>query len=241
MTVSHSGRSPAIPDPEALLDRWLEDARRLAPLAGRELWLAEGSMLLSGWSEPHRAYHTTEHLAEVLAALDELTEALPLRPTDALLARAVAWFHDLTYDPRATPGSNEHRSAMMARDHLHRLGVEDQTVDAVEAGVLMTQTHEIPTGTPHTGLMEAFHDADLWILSAPPERYAAYRAQVREEYAHVPDVAFRQGRGEIMGGFLGRERIYRTDHAHRAWTRQARENLAAEVAELTGQAPPDGV
>ena len=59
-------------DAEHLLDRWLADAQVVAPLAGRDLWLAEGSLLLTGWSEPHRRYHTTGHLAEVLTALDEL-------------------------------------------------------------------------------------------------------------------------------------------------------------------------
>lgn len=225
---------------EPLLDRWLDDAELLAPRAGHDLWLHEGSMLLHGWAEPHRRYHTPEHLHEVLTALDELAATGPLDAGEALLARAVGWYHDLYYDPRAAPGSNEQRSATMARDHLHRLGVADPVVDAVEACVLMTQTHEIPAGTPHTGLMEAFHDADLWILSAPPARYAAYRAQVREEYAHVPDEPFAQGRTQIMAGFAARERIYRTDHANRAWTGRARTNLAAELDDLRGQRP-DGV
>ena len=222
------------PDPEALLDRWLEDAAALAPHAGRDLWLAEGSLLLRGWSEPHRSYHTTEHLAEVLAAVDELAPTTGLSDHDALLARAVGWYHDLAYDPRAAPGSNEHRSATLARDHLHRLGVEDVVVDLVETGVLMTATHEVEGELPHTPVLEVVHDADLWILAAPQERYARYREQVRREYAHVPDDAFRAGRAAIMGGFLGRERIYRTDHAHDRWTGRARTNLAAEVEELTG-------
>lgn len=219
---------------EALLDRWLDDAELLAPRAGRDLWLAEGSQLLGRWSQPHRRYHTVEHLDEVLVALDELADAGALDTGEALLARAVAWFHDVHYDPRAAAGSNEHRSATMARDHLHSLGVDGRLVAAVEAGVLMTAAHEVEAGAPHTRMVQGFHDADLWILSAPAERYAAYRAQVREEYAHVRDEAFRAGRAQIMGGFAGRERIYLTSHAHAGWTARARENLAAELADLRG-------
>lgn len=220
-------------DAEALLDRWLQDAARLAPEAGRDLWLAEGSLLLSGWSEPHRRYHTLEHLAEVLAALDELQGAGALTEDEAPLARAVAWYHDLHYDPRAAPGSNEHRSATLARDHLHRLGVETGLVEVVEAAVLMTATHETDPDGPHTPMVEAFHDADLWILSAPPERYARYREQVRQEYAQVPTEAFRTGRAQIIGAFLARPRIYRTDHARARWTKRARANVSLELAELT--------
>ena len=215
---------------EALLDRWLEDAALLAPAAGRDLWLTEGSLLLRGWSEPQRRYHTTEHLTEVLAALDELQAADAVTADEALVARAVGWYHDLAYDPRAAPGSNEHRSATLARDHLHQLGVDDGTVDAVEAGVLMTLDHEATGEGGPTG--DAVHDADLWILSAPPPRYAAYRAQVREEYAHVPDEAFRVGRLAVMGPLAARERLYRTAHAHEHWGGRARANLQAELAEL---------
>ena len=218
---------------EDLLDRWLEDAALLAPDAGRDLWLAEGSLLLQRWSEPHRRYHTPQHLAEVLAAIDQLTVAGPLTADDALLARTVGWYHDLAHDPRATQGSNEHRSATLARDHLHRLGVEPATVDAVEAGTLMTIAHEIPCGTTSAAALQAVHDADLWILSAPPERYAAYRAQVREEYSHVPDHAFRAGRRAILAAFLDRDRLYRTDHAHARWTDLARANLTLEIGALS--------
>lgn len=219
--------------PEDLLDRWLSDAARLAPDAGRELHLVEGSLLLTGWSEAHRSYHTLEHLAEVLTALGELEVAGALDADEALLARVVGWYHDLHYDPRAAPGSNEHRSATLARDHLHRLGVDPDLIEAVEDAVLMTATHETRPQGGHTRMQEAFHDADLWILSAPPDRYARYREQVREEYAHVADEQFRAGRRAVMEGFLGRDRLYVTDHAHERWTARARENLRLEVEELT--------
>lgn len=216
---------------EALLDRWLADASLLAPDAGRDLWLAEGSLLLRGWAEPQRRYHTTEHLTEVLAALDELAQTGAMGADEALVARTVAWYHDLAYDPRAAPGSNEHRSATLARDHLHRLGVDDGVVDEVERGVLMTLDHEGAAGRP---AHDAMHDADLWILSAPPERYATYREQVRAEYAHVPDDAFRSGRLAIMAPFAQRERLYRTDHAHTRWSERARTNLTREIEDLRG-------
>lgn len=232
---------------EPLLDRWLADAAALAPDAGRELWLAEGSLLLRSWSEPHRRYHTVEHLTETLAAVDELERAGAVDADEALVARAVLWYHDVVYDPRATAGSNEQRSAMMARDHLHRLGVHPGTVDAVEAGVLVTLGHEVrpdlPAEVAAPRMLDAVHDADLWILAAPERRYAAYREQVRAEYAHVPDADFRRGRAAIMGPFLHRERLYRTAPAHAAWTAQARTNLAAELADLGTDpgTPPDGV
>ena len=228
---------------EPLLDRWLADAAQLAPDAGRDLWLAEGSLLLRGWSEPHRRYHTLEHLGETLTALDELELAGALDADEALVGRGVLWYHDLVYDPRAAAGSNEHRSAMMARDHLHRLGVHTTTIDAVEAGVLMTDGHQVPSRAAAPRMLDAVHDADLWILGAAASRYAAYRVQVREEYAHVADPDFRRGRSAVMAPFLQRARIYRTEHADLGWTQRARTNLAGELGDLGAEegTPPDGV
>lgn len=226
---------------EHLLDRWLADAAVLAPEAGSQRWLAEGARLVHDWSQGHRTYHGIEHLAEVLDALDELSAADQIATTESLLARVIAWYHDVVYDPRARAGSNEQRSAAMARDHLHHLGVGNDWVDAVEHGVLMTQAHDVDLPamgrSAPSAVLNAFHDADLWILSSPAERYAAYRAQVRAEYRHIPDDLFRSGRAQIMGTFAARPRIYRTEHAHEHWTARARINLAGELADL-GQEPP---
>ena len=90
--------------------------------------------------------------------------------------------------------------------------------------------HEL-TGTPLAG---AFHDSDLWILSAPPGRYDEYTAQVREEYAAVPDDVFRAARASILRPFLDRETIYATEFARESWEDAARVNLAAELGLLIG-------
>ena len=62
----------------------------------------------------------------------------------------------------------------------------------------MTDGHNAPA---EDALTAAFHDADLWILSAPQERFDAYCAQVREEYAFVPQDAYRAGRTAVLRPF----------------------------------------
>src|SRR5262245_28096498 len=64
------------------------------------------------YSEPHRAYHTLQHLAEAfdtLAACGDRVE----RWDEVLFA---LWFHDAIYDTRRH--DNEERSADWARDEL---------------------------------------------------------------------------------------------------------------------------
>lgn len=94
-----------------------------------------------------------------------------------------------------------------------------------------------PSGTTHRapgGLGAAFHDADLWILSALPERFDEYCAQVRAEYAAVPDEAFAAGRTAVLLPFLRRDTVYATRHARRVWNERARLNLARELSRLSG-------
>lgn len=215
-----------------LVGSWLADIAVLAPDAGPEAWRAEAALLVRGWSEPHRRYHTLEHLAEVLAALGDLEDAGAVSPEGARVARVAAWYHDLAYDPRAEPGSNEHRSAQLARDHLHRLGVATPVVDAVEEAVLLTVDHAAGTrrGSAEPQVLHAFQDADLWILAAPPDRFDAYCAQVREEYAHVPPATYAAARAAILRRLVAGT-VYRTAPAQ-AWTPRARDNVGRELARL---------
>lgn len=215
---------------------WDADATILAPEAPPALREAEADYLLRCWSEPHRHYHDLQHLDEVLQAVESLTAAGETDTVGARLARVAGWYHDAAYDPSAAPGSNEHRSAALARDHLNALGVAPGNVDVVEALILMTVDHDAAGDPPvlasrrHTAAV--LHDADLWILASPERRYREYSGQVRAEYVHVPDDLFVRGRAAILGGFARREHLYRTRHARTHWEPRARTNLLAELRRL---------
>ncbi|PRY49113.1 putative metal-dependent HD superfamily phosphohydrolase [Knoellia remsis] len=186
--------------------------------------------LLRRWSEPHRDYHDLRHLDEVLAALTELR---PSALDDDLAWAAVvfaAWFHDAVYDATA-PEDNERASAEMARDALSRCGVDSATVELVGELVEESATHDV---TQTRGPRATFHDADLWILAAPLDRFDDYCSAVRREYADVPDDAYAAGRAAILGPFLDRADTYRTEHARRRWEPRARANLRVELDRLSG-------
>ena len=212
----------------ALQTWWTLDIAELAPRAHHDTVAAIGADLRRRLEEPHRSYHTAHHLVELFWALEDLENARELNAREATVARVAGWFHDAVYDP-ASSGDNEIRSAELAARDLQALGFDTDDAKTVRDLVLATQTHELTTDR----LRASFHDADLWILSAPPERYAEYTRQVREEYAAVPDDAFRSGRAAILGPFLARETIYATEHAREHWEDAARVNLAAELKELT--------
>lgn len=181
-------------------------------------WRAE---LERRWAEPHRRHHDREHLADVLAALDELAEAG--EPFDREPVRTAAWFHDAVYDPRR--GDNEEHSAELT---IELLGESDAAAEVARL-VRITGGHVVESGDENAA---ALCDADLSVLGADPERYRRYAAGVREEYAHVPEAEFRRARAEILSGFLERPSLYATPSGRTRWEAAARTNLTTEIHDL---------
>jgi len=184
-----------------------------------------GADLLRRWSEPHRAYHDAEHLAEVLAALDQLADPVPRT------VRLAAWFHDAVYDPQRA--DNEEQSAELAEVTLSDTGLDPAEVVEVQRLVRLTATHDVAADDADGQLL---CDADLAILGSPSTRYARYTEAVRREYGHVSEPEFRAGRTRILRGFLDRSAIDRTSIGHERWEAAARRNLTEEIAAFEG--PP---
>lgn len=218
-----------VPD-TTLLDGWIADIVALVPTADPATVRREGAALLTRWSEPHRSYHTLQHLAEMLAAIDDLAPASELDERETRLARVAAWLHDAVYDVRAPAGDSERRSARLARDLLVSLHFEASDIQVVEELILLTIDH----GTRLPGpLADVFTDADLAILAAQQARFDEYCTQVRAEYAHVPDAAYATGRSEILAALVDRPEVYRTEFGRHAWTAAARTNVGRELDRLS--------
>ena len=176
--------------------------------------------------QPHRRYHTPEHLREMVAEVTRLAGDVPPE-----VAGAIA-FHDVVYDPRRD--DNEQASATRARVDL--TGVVDAgVVAAVARLVLVTAGHEVAADDRSGALVV---DADLWILASGADRYDRYVADVRAEYAHLDDAAWRTGRRRV----LHRLRAHLAADGYRfgppddraARTRRALANIDREVARLAG-------
>jgi len=184
------------------------------PLSGRDD-LREA--LLAAYAAPSRGYHDTRHLAEVLARIAELATSTAFDRDVVVLA---AWFHDAVYD--GAPGAEE-RSARWA------LVADIPAAEEVARLVRMTEHHQ-PADDDVNGCV--LSDADLAILAAPAGRYDEYTADVRREYAHVPDNLFAAGRGQILGELLAKPTLFHTAHARQQWESAARANVERELSAL---------
>ncbi|WP_222854132.1 HD domain-containing protein [Fodinicola acaciae] len=178
-----------------------------------------GAGLVERWREPHRRYHTVEHLTAMLDVIDAYAHAA----NDPDAVRLAAWFHDAIYAPKRT--DNEEASAALAGRMLSSAGLPPARVAEVRRLVLLTRTHD-PAPKDTNGALLC--DADLAVLAGSAEAYAAYVFAVRQEYAHVSDPAFAAGRAEVLREILALPRIFRL--LPESYENAARANVHAELS-----------
>jgi len=180
--------------------------------------------LVRMYSESSRHYHNLEHIAEVLKVAGRLRKFAE-NPNAVMLA---AWYHDAVYDPKQN--DNEAKSADFSKKVLEELGVSSPMIATVTELILAT-AHM----TPHvlTADVRVLLDADLAILGSGETRYLRYAADIRREYAWVPDAEYAAARIAVLDGFLARQRIFHTDILFLEGEGSARRNMLAERASLT--------
>jgi predicted metal-dependent HD superfamily phosphohydrolase len=185
------------------------------------------SDLVCAYSQPHRHYHTLDHIAALLRLLTQHGAAV----ADCDAVRLAILFHDVVYDPAR--GDNEAASAALAARQFAGLGFPGPLIAEVERFILATRhgpDAEIAAADADVALLL---DLDLAVLAAPWDEYHAYAQAIRREYALYPDAVYRPGRRRVLEGFLARDHIYRTEWLRALCEAPARTNLTREIAALT--------
>lgn len=186
--------------------------------------------VIAAYEQPWRHYHDVRHLDEVLARIGEICSEATDLGVDQQVVTLAAYFHDVVYDTGgSTHPSNEEASAQCAQAWLTSAGLDRATVDEVARLVRGTADH---ASDPSDVSAAVLYDADLAILAAAPDRYAEYAADVRREYAAVPDADFAAGRSQVLRSLLDRPSVYATAYGQDRWERVARANVEAELSVL---------
>jgi predicted metal-dependent HD superfamily phosphohydrolase len=178
-------------------------------------------MIVRAYSEPHRAYHNLNHIADCLAQLAPVPDA-----GDRNAVELALWLHDVVYVPGAS--DNEGRSAAWAVDLCRSAALPPEFGRRVSDLILATR-HDVPATTPDAQLMV---DVDLSILGREPAVFDGYEAAIRLEYRRVPQIVYRLGRGKILRGFLARPAIFTTAWFHSRYESAARHNIERSLARL---------
>jgi predicted metal-dependent HD superfamily phosphohydrolase len=141
--------------------QWTELWPRLAARGDAAvLW----ATLRRAYSEPHRRYHTLQHLEHCLR---EFGAVRPLAQ-NPLSAELALWFHDVRYDTHAA--DNEEESARLADSALAGAGLPEDFRARV-VGLILDTKHAKPPASPDGALVV---DADLSILGQEPGRFAEF-------------------------------------------------------------------
>jgi len=178
--------------------------------------------LEAAYVEPARVYHTADHIRDCLAQFD-LCPQIATRPDEV---EAAIWYHDAVYQPGAS--DNEDSSARLAKISLTDAGAPLEIAHRIADLVLATQHLSIP-GEPDADLL---CDVDLSILGRTAGVFDRFERRIRQEYAWVPEPAYRTGRTRILEGFLERRSIFQTDFFRDRYEAPARANLARILKEL---------
>jgi predicted metal-dependent HD superfamily phosphohydrolase len=171
------------------------------------------------YAGPGRFYHTLDHVQNVL----ETVESLSPYTRNLNAVKLAAWLHDVIYDSKAS--DNEDRSADYAERLCEKLSIPEGRL--VAALIWKTKSHDADGDADAQVLI----DADLAILGESESVYRTYGEKIRQEYAWVPESAYRKGRQRVLRNFLNRPRIF---HLLSRLEQPARQNLAAEIAQLAG-------
>lgn len=181
----------------------------------------EWQLIEDYYTEPHRRYHTLQHLSEMFWLLKEYyKEELPLTTVLAV------FYHDLIYS--ALRSDNEKQSAQIAKEKLTAWQLPDETVNKVEELILLTANHSTGSDAEAT----IFLDADMAILGSEPDHYEQYRKGVREEFSIYPDFIYNRGRKQFLQKTILQPRIYQSDFFSSRFEAQARINIQNEINQL---------
>ena len=187
--------------------------------------------LLARLSDPGRRYHGLHHVALLWQRHRVLGAGLPVTgaPWHALLACAVG-FHDAVHDPQRR--DSEARSAALWR--AARPALDPAGVEWVAGTILATADHL--GARPEPGMDGAAWAARAWMLDLDltplGEARAVFEANtalLREEYAHLSDAAWTEGRCGFLRRLAAHGGLYRSPAIAAVFDGPTRANLVRET------------
>jgi len=194
--------------------------------AASNLWVT----LSNRYTEEHRRYHTLSHISELLV-LSRASRELLKCPS------CVDWailYHDVIYD--ASSKTNEEDSAELFALEVSSpflSGSEDarRMGELVYEYIIATKKHDV--GASEDRDLQLFVDWDMSVLGREQSGYAAYVAQVRQEYSHLTSEAWAAGRSAFLEHTLASGAfIFATPEVRGVREDQAKQNMAWELSVL---------
>jgi predicted metal-dependent HD superfamily phosphohydrolase len=179
--------------------------------------------LVAHYEGDGRYYHNLQHIQNVL----EIIESVRTYANDVAAIKLAAWFHDVVYDVQRS--DNETQSAIYAANVLKKLGIDAATITKVSRMIRATKHNR---GCPEDIDCQIMLDADLATFASDWDLQIEIEEAIRQEFAFVPDDAYREGRKVVLQNFLRRDRIYCTEVIYNEREAWARRNIERAIEAL---------
>ncbi len=148
------------------------------------------NVLLAMWNESHRAYHTQNHLLDLIEQINEnKSQYKSQKDYDKMILCAL--FHDCVYDPMRN--DNEEKSAEFFMNCCQE---KNQDILDIKQMILDTKTHEATTP-----LSEKFNELDMNIVERDFNQLLEWERGIREEYKAYGDM-YKMGRIQFLESLL---------------------------------------
>jgi predicted metal-dependent HD superfamily phosphohydrolase len=176
------------------------------------------------YSEPVRAYHTLEHICDLI----DIATPYVSKITDFNAVQLAIFFHDIIYDP--TSSLNEDESAELFVDVMSKY-LDENLVKKVTSYILATKSHHPPNLDDRD--LCFFLDFDMSILGRGRDEYSLYTNKIRREYKHVDEISFNKGRSAFLRKILASNNtVFSTPEFLSEMELKARSNIEWEADEL---------
>lgn len=157
-------------------------------------YLKPGSLeiLEKSWTQPHRFFHTPEHLNAILDRIGFLYETDQISNVDFESLVLAAYFHDVVYWPWAT--DNEEASVVVFRNLLNSTYLKRKVVKVAEEIILSTKKGS----ELKNELQEIFHEEDYGIFRQTLDKLIEYEDQIAKEYQYLTWKEYQKHRIEFL-------------------------------------------
>jgi len=166
-------------------------------------------------------YHTPVHILGIFQFYQEQEADAPKLN---ILQELALWFHDAIYIPNAPHGHNENQSADFAISLLKLWLPQDADLE-IRRHIITTAFHT--SSLPYTATDEHILDLDIWSFSSEPGNFMCMGELIRQEFNHVNDEDFHNGRISFMKQMYDKPSIYRTPYFKTHYEGKARKNIQA--------------
>lgn len=182
-----------------------------------------GRLVAHYYNEPHRKYHTVNHINRMFTDAESLN--IPLLKSQEL----AILFHDIIYVPGSK--TNEFDSGQMlvwfwnTYPNLFKYYTKH---DITEAEKIINDT---ATHSTNRSYSKVILDLDLYGLADDYDDYLEAGHRVRQEFNMYSDEQWSAGRIKFLSGFINRDSIFHTKQFS-DFEAKAKSNLVREYNEL---------